>query len=180
MDLASIIRGRRSVRAFTDRPVPKSVLQELVELANWAPSAGNLQARDFIVVREPATRAALARAADQVELGSAAAVLVVSTNSSRIGKYGARGRELFAVQDAAAATQNFLLAAHERGLGTVWMGSFDERAVREALGIPRESRPVALVAVGFPAEHPTAPERLPLTEILHWSGGEASRGGTLK
>ncbi len=168
MDLASIIRGRRSVRAFTDRPLSKSVLQELVELANWAPSAGNLQARDFIVVRDAATRAALARAADQVELGRAAAVLVVCTNSSRIGRYGVRGRELFAVQDAAAATQNFLLAAHERGLGTVWMGSFDENAVRETLGIPGAARPVALVAIGFPAEQPAPPERLPLADILHW------------
>lgn len=167
MELQTALLTRRSVRAFTDKPVPEALLRQLVELANWAPSAGNLQARDFIVVRDAATRSALARAADQVELAQAAAVLVVCTNARRIGKYGVRGRELFSIQDAAAATQNFLLAAHESGLGAVWMGSFDEEAVRKILGIPGYARPVALVAVGWPAENPPPPKRLPLTEVLH-------------
>lgn len=167
MRLASLMRSRRSVRAFTPEPVPEGLLRELVDLANWAPSAGNLQARDFIVVRDPETRRALARAADQVEIEQAPAVLVVCTNASRIGKYGTRGRELFAVQDAAAATQNFLLAAHDSGLGAVWMGSFDEERVRTILGIPGHARPVALVAVGWPAENPSPPQRLPLNEVLH-------------
>ncbi len=168
MRFASLIRSRRSVRAFTPEPVPENLLRQLVDLANWAPSAGNLQARDFILVRDPETRRALARAANQVEIEQAPAVLVVCTNASRIGKYGARGRELFAVQDAAAATQNFLLAAHDSGLGAVWMGSFDEERVRTMLGIPGYARPVALVAVGWPAENPPPPQRLPLNDVLHW------------
>lgn len=168
MDLASIIRTRRSVRAFTAEPVPESLLRDLIDLANWAPSAGNLQSRDFVVVCGRAAKRALACAADQIELEQAAAVLVVCTNAARVAKYGARGRELFAVQDAAAATQNFLLAAHERGLGAVWMGSFDEGAVRTLLGLPNPVRPVSLVAVGWPAEHPSPPERLPLDRLLHW------------
>ncbi len=168
MDLASAIRSRRSVRAFRPEPVPESLLRELGELANWAPSAGNLQARDFIVVRDQTRREALARAADQVELAQAPVVVAVCTNSSRIAKYGARGRDLYSVQDAAAATENLLLAAHERGLGAVWMGSFDEDEVRGILGIPRAARPVTLVALGWPAEEPAPPERLPLDEVLHW------------
>ena len=168
MDLASLIRSRRSVRAFSAEPVPESFLRDQADLANRAPSAGNLQARDFVIVREPGTKADLARAADQTELTQAAAVLVVCTNASRIAKYGARGRQLFAIQDAAAATENFLLAAHERGLGAVWMGSFDEDAVRQRLGLPRHVRPVTLVAVGWPAETPSPPERRPVEELLHW------------
>ena len=168
MDLASLIRTRRSIRAFRSDPIPEALLRELVELANWAPSAGNLQARDFIVVRDVKTRRALAHAADQVELAQAAAVLVVCTNAERVAKYGARGRELFSIQDAAAATENFLLAAHERGLGAVWMGSFDEETVRSLLGLPRHVRPVTLVGLGWPAEKPATPERLPLDEVLHW------------
>jgi nitroreductase len=168
MDFASILRSRRSVRAFRREPIPEELLQELVELANWAPSAGNLQSRDFIVVQDEKTRRALARAADQTELAEAPVVLAVCTNASQVAKYGTRGRDLFTIQDAAAATQNFLLAAHERGLGAVWMGSFDEDAVRQTLGLPRHVRPVTLVAVGWPAETPAAPERLPLSEILHW------------
>jgi len=167
MDVATAIRSRRSVRAFKKQPVPEPLLRELVELANWAPSAGNLQARDFILVRSEATRAALARAADQVELSKAPVVLVACTNATRIAKYGDRGRELFSIQDAAAATQNFLLAAHERGLGAVWMGSFDEDDIRRTLKLPREIRPVTLVALGWPAENPAPPQRLPLSEVLH-------------
>ena len=168
MDLSDVIRSRRSIRAFTNEPVPERLLEELVDLANWAPSAGKLQARDFIVVREPATKRALALAADQVELSQAAVDIVVCTNASRIGKYGDRGRQLFAIQDAAAATENLLLAAHERGLGAVWMGSFDEDAVRGLLGLPDSVRPVALLALGWPAEHPAPPERLPQSKVLHW------------
>lgn len=168
MDLSSIIRSRRSVRAFLNRPVPEPLLRELVELANWAPSAGNLQARDFIIVRDKGMRGALARAADQTELAQAPAVVIVCTNAIRVAKYGARGRELFAIQDAAAATENLLLAAHERGLGAVWMGSFDEDEVRRILTIPDHARPVALLALGWPAENPAPPERLPLSGVLHW------------
>jgi nitroreductase len=168
MDLSSIIRTRRSIRAFRSESVPESLLRELGEIANWAPSAGNLQARDFIVVRDEVARKALARAADQIELAQAPVVVAVCTNASRISKYGERGRNLFAIQDAAAATENFLLAAHERGLGAVWMGSFDEDEVKRILKIPRHARPVTLIAVGWPAEEPAPPERLPLDEVLHW------------
>ncbi len=168
MDLASVIRSRRSVRVFTADPVPDSLLQELVDLATWAPSAGNLQSRDFVVVRDPRKKEALAHAADQDEIARAAAVVAVFANAERVARYGNRGRDLYALQDAAAATQNLLLAAHERGLGAVWMGAFDEEEVREILGAPRHARPVALVPVGWPAEHPAPPTRLPLEDVLHW------------
>ena len=148
--------------------MPEELLRDLVELANWAPSAGNLQSRDFIVVRANAARQALARAADQVELAQAPVVIAVCTNAARVTKYGARGRELFAIQDAAAATENLLLAAHERGLGTVWMGAFQEDEVSRILALPRHARPVALIALGWPAEAPAPPQRLPLGEVLHW------------
>ena len=167
MDLVSAIRSRRSVRAFRDEPVPEPLLRELVELANWAPSAGNLQARDFIAVRDETTRRELARAADQAELAQAPVVVVVCTNASRISKYGRRGRELFTIQDAAAATENLLLAAHARGLGAARKGSFYEDEERGILGIPRHARPVTLLALGWPAERPEPPERLPVEEVLH-------------
>jgi nitroreductase len=167
MDLAAIIRSRRSIRAFRREPVPEPLMRELVELANWAPSAGNLQARDFIMIRDEETRKSLARIADQVELAQAPVVVVVCANGSRITKYGSRGQELFMIQDAAAATENLLLAAHERGLGAVWMGSFDEGEVRKLLKIPSTVRPVTLIGLGWPAEEPEPPQRLPLNDILH-------------
>jgi nitroreductase len=170
MELREALRNRRSVRAFRPDPVPEETLRDLVEIANWAPSAGNLQSRDFILVRDPMTRKALAVAArDQEFLAEAPAVVVVCANARRVeGKYGRRGRDLYMIQDAAAATQNLMLAAHAAGLGTCWVGAFDEAAVRELLGIPAGVRPVALVPVGRPAETPEPPSRLPLTDVLHW------------
>ncbi len=167
MDLDSLIRSRRSVRAFRSDPVPDTLVTDLVELANWAPSAGNLQARDFVVVRDVKTKRAIGRIAGQNELAQAAVVVVVCANASRIGKYGDRGRDLFMIQDAAAATENLLLAAHDRGLGAVWMGSFDEEEIRSLLDIPNHARPVTLVGLGWPDENPPPPERLPLKELLH-------------
>lgn len=167
MDLTGAIRSRRSIRAFRDEPISEDLLRELVELANWAPSAGNLQSRDFVLVRDPGRKRDLARAADQDFLEQAPAVLVVCTNASRVGKYGKRGRELYMIQDAAAATENFCLAAHERGLGTVWVGAFDEELVRRSLRLPQDVQPVTLVPIGRPAEMPEPSGRLPLAEILH-------------
>ena len=168
MDPLILLRTRRSVRAFRHEPIPEETLCELVELANWAPSAGNLQARDFVLVRDPKKKLALAHAADQGIIAEAPAVLVVCTNSNRGAKYGNRGRDLYAIQDAAAATQNFLLAAHAKGYATVWVGAFDEGAVGHALGLPPQVRPVAIIPIGRPGETPEASSRLPLDEILHW------------
>lgn len=170
MDLDPLLRGRRSVRAFRRDPIPEDTLRDLVDLANWAPSAGNLQARDFILVREDRKRRALAKAADQGFIEDAPAVLVVCTNAARVAKYGKRGRDLYAIQDAAAATENLLLAAHARGIATVWVRAFDEDSVRRALNLPSHVRPVAIVPLGWPAEEPAASDRLPLGEILHFDG----------
>lgn len=169
MELREALRSRRSVRVFRTDPVPEDRLHKLLELANWAPSAGNLQARDFVVVRDAATREALARAAlDQEFIAEAPVVLVVCGNARRIGRYGRRGRDLYIIQDAAAAIQNLLLAAHDAGLATVWVGAFDEDAVRALLRLPAHARPLAIVPLGYAAESPETPSRLPLQDIVHW------------
>ena len=169
MDLLRAIRTRRSIRAFRADPVSAERIEPLVDLANLAPSAGNLQARDFVVVSDEAMRKSLAATTfDQAFIADAPVVVVVCANLQRIGKYGPRGRDLYALQDAAAATENLLLAAHAEGLGSVWIGAFDEGAVVRLLDLPRHVRPVALLPIGEPAEDPAAPERLPLSEILHW------------
>ncbi len=170
MDLREAILTRRSVRAFRSEPVSEDVLRKLVDLANRAPSAGNLQSREFILVRDAKLREGLARAAlDQEFLAQAPAVLVVCANLQRVSsRYGRRGQELYAIQDTAAATENFLLAAHDAGLGAVWVGAFDEAAVARLLGLPAHARPVALVPVGHPAESPEPSGRMPLRDLLHW------------
>jgi len=168
MEVNRTIRERRSIRAFQPSPVTEEAIEKLVELGNMAPSAGNLQAREFIVVRDGKTREALATAAlDQSFVSEAPVCIVVCVNYKRITHYGARGRDLYVFHDTGAAVQNILLAAHAMGLGTVWVGAFNENPVRRLLRLPEHIRPVALVPVGHPAEHPQMASRRSLSDILH-------------
>lgn len=170
MDILELIKSRRSIRRFKSEPIPKEDLMKILEAARWAPSAGNCQPWEFIIVTKEETKHKLAMAAlGQIWMTEAPVIIVVCANIPRTSwRYGERGRTLYVIQDTAAAIQNMLLTAHALGYGTCWVGAFDEEAVREILGIPDEVRPVALVPIGKPAESPTPPPRRPLEDIIHW------------
>jgi nitroreductase len=103
MDVVDCMEGRTSVRMFSPDPVEDEVVLEGLRLANLAPSAGNLQARDFVIVREVKAKKALMRAAlGQDYVSSAPVVVVFCANLERIGHYGERGRALYCLQDVAA------------------------------------------------------------------------------
>lgn len=169
MDVFEAIKSRRSVRAFTDEPVSREEVMKLIDAARWAPSAGNIQPWEFIVVREPKVKQGLAQAAlNQTFIEEAPVVIVVCANQQRSGRgYGSRGVNLYCLQDTAAATQNMLLTACALGLATCWIGAFQEEEARKVLNIPNGLRPVAIVPVGHPAERPVAPSRRSLSEIVH-------------
>ena len=168
MELDRAIMERRSIRSYTSDDVPQRLVDEALELASWAPSAGNLQSRDFMVIRNQQTKDDLVVAAlGQDFIAQAPVVIVAVANLERVAHYGDRGRELYAIQDAAAAIQNLMLALHERGLGTVWVGAFDEKEAGRALGLPEHARPVAILPVGYPAERPEPREHLPKKEYIH-------------
>ncbi len=101
MELSELIHARRSVRAYQDRPVEAEKVKTLLELINRAPSAGNLQAYEIYQVAAPRIRAALAHAAHQPFIAQAPLILVFFANPGRSSrKYGTRGKELYALQDA--------------------------------------------------------------------------------
>ncbi|MDQ7843553.1 MAG: nitroreductase family protein [Armatimonadota bacterium] len=164
------VRGRHSIRAFADRPVASKTLQAILDAANRAPSAGNLQAYEIYVVTHLTTREALARAAlDQMFVAQAPVVLVFCAHPTRSARrYGERGRTLYCLQDATIACAYAQLAATALGLATVWVGAFDEEAVRRALGAPPGLRPVAILPVGFPAEAPEITGRRPLEDLVRY------------
>jgi len=170
MELEEAIRNRRSIRLFKGKDLPSGIVEKLVELANLAPSAGNLQARDFIIVRDQKIKNELTAAALFQDFISQAPVAVVVTANLRRteGRYGERGRTLYCLQDSAAAIQNLLLAAHSEGLGAVWIGAFDEERVTEILDLPGHARPIAIIPVGYPDEEPMARGRIPLKELIHY------------
>jgi len=170
MDVFEAIKGRRSIRAYKETDVPDEIIEKLIEAARWAPSAGNIQPWEFVIVRNPETKRRLAEAAlGQTFIEEAPVVIVVCADERRSASgYGARGRTLYCIQDTAAAIQNIHLAAYALGLGTCWVGAFKEEEARKILEIPEGVRPVAIIPVGYPAESPPPRSRRPLKQIIHY------------
>ena len=169
MDVFEAIKKRRSIRAFKNIDVSDEIVEKLIDAARWAPSAGNIQPWEFIVVRNLDAKRRLAEAAlNQTFIEEAPVVIVVCADYQRSARgYGSRGATLYCIQDTAAAIQNIHLAAIALGLGTCWIGAFREEPVKKLLGIPDGVRPVAIIPVGYPAEQPAPRPRRPLNEIIH-------------
>jgi nitroreductase len=170
MDISEAIIQRRSIRQFTEQDIPEETVERLINAARWAPSAGNIQPWDFVIVKKAETKTRLANAAlDQQSIEQAPIVIVVCANEVLSAqRYGDRGKALFCLQDTAAAIQNILLFAYSIGLGTCWIGAFTEEQVREIIKVPEGSRPIAIVAVGHPGETPQPRRRKPTSEITHY------------
>jgi len=170
MDVLEAVKGRRSIRAFKNQDVPAEIVEGLIDAARWAPSAGNIQPWEFIIVRKPRIKRRLVEAAlGQMFIEEAPVVIVVCANEERSSQgYGARGKTLYCIQDTAAATQNIHLTAYSLGLGTCWVGAFREEEARETLKIPYGIRPVAVIPVGYPAEAPPPRSRRPISQTVHY------------
>jgi nitroreductase len=170
MNIIDIIKNRRSVRDFTDQEIPEDAANILIEAIRWAPSAGNLQSRKFYFVFNKDIRNKLAQAGLKPGfvsfIANAPLVIVACVDYRLASQYKERGKLLYCIQDCAASVQNLLLAAHDLGLGTCWVGAFKEETLREILGLPENLRPVAIVPVGYPARTPKAPERLPVADAV--------------
>lgn len=169
MDVFEAIKGRRSIRAFEEQPISEEEISKLIDAARWAPSAGNIQPWEFVIVRNQKIKHGLATAAlDQTFIEEAPVVIVICANQMLSARgYGSRGVNLYCLQDTAAATQNLLLAAHALGLATCWVGAFEEEEARKILNIPRGVRPVAIIPVGHSAEKPLARSKRSSSEIIH-------------
>lgn len=167
MDVKEAIVKRRSIRRFLDKEILQESVDALVEAIRWAPSAGNLQARKFFFVYDREVKEMLAVAAlGQRFIASAPIVIVACEDHERIRHYGKRGKELYAIQDVAAAVENLMLQCCELGLGSVWVGAFDEDQVAQIFDLPDHLRPVAIIPVGYPAHQPKPPQRLERDEVV--------------
>ena len=169
MDVFDAIKNRRSIRAFEKKTIPETVVDRIIEASRLAPSAGNIQPWEFVVVQDPPIKHKLAVAAlNQTFIEKAPVNIVVCADEARSKKrYGSRGETLFCIQDTAAATQNLLLAAHALGLGTCWVGAFQENLVRKAINTPSHVRPVAIVPLGYASKHPNPRDRRSKVDIIH-------------
>ncbi|UCF44861.1 MAG: nitroreductase family protein [Candidatus Bathyarchaeota archaeon] len=170
MELLQAIKGRRSIRAFKQQDVPAEAVEKLIDAARHAPSAGNIQPWEFVVVRNLEIKRKLARAAlNQAFVEEAPVVIVVCANETRSSMgYGSRGKTLFCIQDTAAATQNILLTTYLLGLGACWIGAFNENEAKRALNAPEGIRPVAIIPVGYPDETPSHRGIRSLCQIIYY------------
>lgn len=167
-EFLGFLTRRSSVRGYGSEPVADDEVRYILDCASTAPSAGNLEAWDVVLVTDEDARLALQEAAfGQEHIGQAPAVAVVCANYVRsMSQYGDRGI-LYAVQDATIACTYMMLAAHARGLHSCWTGAFDEDEVRSLLSLPQHVRPVALLAIGRGQAPSALTERMAVSEHLH-------------
>jgi len=169
MEALECIYSRRSVRRFTDQHVEWDKIGSILEAGRTAPSAGNIQNWKFIVVLDKDKRNKISEVCLQQYWMANAPIHIIICSEPEKGKrfYGVRGERLYAVQNCAAAAENMMLAANSLGLGSCWVGAFDEDALKTELGIIEEVRPQIVLAIGYPDERPLMPMRYKLENIVH-------------
>jgi nitroreductase len=177
MNILDTIKKRRSIRNFKNQEIPQQSIDALIEAIRWAPSAGNLQSRKFYFVfnsdiknqldkatTKPGVKARVKKIIKTILnrnfVANAPLVVIACLDRKISTQYGDRGVNLYSIQDVSASVMNMMLTVHELGLGSVWIGSFNEDEIIEALSLPDNLRPIAIIPVGYPAEIPPPPSRI--------------------
>ncbi|MBC7218788.1 MAG: nitroreductase family protein [Hadesarchaea archaeon] len=143
MEAFEAIRARRSVRSYLPKPVPEDKIKKILEAARLAPSAKNVQPWYFVVVTDAEKRKKIARSGRFAGFLKEAPVVIVGCGD-------VKSSPKWYMVDVSIAMQNMVIAATAEGLGTCWVGSFDEALVKEILKILEQYKVVALLAVGYP------------------------------
>ncbi len=160
MEFFDVVARRYSVRSFLNKDIENDKVEKILEAANLAPSAGNLQAYEIVVVGDEDKKRKLAEASHgQDFVSEAPVVFVVLANEKRASEYGRRGKDLYCVNDASIAAAYMQLAATALGLGSCWVGAFDDETVSKIVNAPDYMKPIAILPVGYPNEEPEEKKR---------------------
>lgn len=168
MEFFDVIKSRHSIRKFKLKEIEKNKIKKILETANAAPSAGDFQSYEMVLVKNKYTKEKLATAAyDQECISEAPAVLVFLANPNKsLLRYGTRGKELYCIQDATIAASYAQLAATNLGLGSVWIGAFDEKKVKKIIN-SKNLKPVCIMPIGYPNEKPYITPRKKISDLVH-------------
>jgi nitroreductase len=176
VDILNLLKSRRSIRIYQDKPIPQDLLLQILEAGRWAPTGANLQPWHFIVVTDPETRKRIGEVArfffikfSHVEKAPVVLVLGFDTRKGKYGRY-----------DATLAGGNMMTIATSLGLGTCWIGAFDEPKVKEILEIPENIEVIGLITLGYSEERAEAPTRVELEKIVHWESWSNVRRRTFR
>lgn len=169
MDLFQVIRDRRSIRKYRDQAVEEEKIEQVLDAARLAPSWKNMQCWRFLVLREQAREKLLAAIPDdnpgKKAIAAAPVVILVCADPS---ESDVENGIAYFVADTAIAFEHLCLAAHALGLGTCWMGWYDEGRIKQAFGIPEHIRIVGLTPLGYPDQEPKPRPRKELAEIAFY------------
>jgi len=167
MKFLELAKRRYSVRGYKAGPVEADKLQEVLEAARLAPTAGNRQRFELIVIQTAGREEELRRIYDKDWFVQAPLVIC----ACRYPMDPARQRKDYTDVDVGIVVDHLTLAATELGLGTCWIGAFDPAAARKILGLPDEVEPVVFTPLGYPADPPRVKQRKPLDDLVryeHW------------
>jgi len=162
VEFMEVVRGRRSIRKYRPDPVPQAKLDHILEAARLAPSWANKQCWTFVVVTDPKVKHELGQAGNAWT--AEAPVIIAACADPK--QSGVKEDQSYYLVDIGIAMEHLVLAAADEGLGTCWIGWFDEPRARKALGAAAHVRVVAFTPVGYPDEQPEARPRKTLGEIV--------------
>lgn len=166
MDVFTAIEGRRSIRKYKTTPVEEDKINKILNSVRFAPSAANVQNWKFVVVRDENTRKGLAEAARGQSFVAEAPVVIVACGTE-VDNVMVCGQFRYNINVSIAVT-HIILAAYELGLGTCWLGRFEEDKVKKLLNIPENVRVVTMTPLGYPAEVAKLKPRKSLAEIVSY------------
>jgi len=166
MKFFEVLEKRHSTRSFRNKEVEEEKIKKIMEAVNSAPSAGNLQSYKVFIVKDKEKKKKLVDASFGQEFIAEAPIVFVFCADQKNQRYGKRGKRLYSLQDATIAAAYSQLAATALGLGSVWVGAFDEKEVLKVLGNPEQLLPIAIIPIGYSDEKPKQRIRKTLEEIF--------------
>lgn len=169
MNLFDVITSRVSVKNFEKTLVDDKLIGVILYMGTHAPSAGNVQPWEFIIVKDEDTKKRLYEAAiKQEQVRDAPVDIIVCADLKKASlKYQERGEFLYSIQDTAGMITIMMITANALGLGSYWVRAFDEELVKDIVKLPKELRPVGIITIGYPKEKPEKEELIPF-ERLAW------------
>ena len=175
MNMTECIKGRRSIRKYNAERIERSVLEDIISTASFSPSWKNTQITRYIAIEDTSIIQEIAdkftpefnsNIIKQVSTLMAVTFIKNRCGFERDGSYSTKKGDRWQMFDVGIACQTFCLAAHEKGLGTVILGLWDEDGITELLDIPENQELAALIAIGYPADTPLAPKRKSVEDLL--------------
>lgn len=162
MDALEVLKQRRSVRTYLDKPIPKHILEDIVDCGRLAPSANNVQPWYFIVITDKERLKFISEKATYGKfIKDAAACIIVYCDKDN--KHH--------LEDGAAATENIIIAAKAYGLGTCWVAGYErsyEKDINDYLNVPENLCMISIIPMGYPASQPQNIKKKSINEVLHW------------